>query len=72
VPKLFYVACALDEADPRYTDGLKSAQFVNKVAMEEGGVRSLEDMDELLRECVNSRDIDVLMLRSLPREAALV
>lgn len=59
----FYVTCMLDELHPSYQNGAEAAELVNLVAMEEGGVRSHTAMEELIRQCVRSEDIETFMLR---------
>lgn len=68
--RTYFVLCDLAPGHPRYADGVVGAEFVNRVSMEEGGVKSIAAMGELIRECLNREDIEHLMLRAVVGEDA--
>lgn len=63
--KSFYVTCYLNKSHPGYAAGIEKANEVNRIAFEEGGVKSLEAMEELLKQAVTPADLEMYALCSV-------
>lgn len=63
--KSFYVTCYLNKSHPGHAAGIEKAAEVNRIAAEEGGVKSLEAMDELLNQVMSPADLEMYALCSV-------